>query len=55
MVYQKQQIKLDYVYTGKMMFGLLDLIDKDYFPDDSTIVAVHTGGLQGNQEHKLFM
>ncbi len=40
-------IPLDPIYTGKMFFGLFDLIKKGYFPKGSTIVAVHTGGLQG--------
>jgi 1-aminocyclopropane-1-carboxylate deaminase/D-cysteine desulfhydrase-like pyridoxal-dependent ACC family enzyme len=40
-------ISLEQVYTGKMLYGLYDLIKKSYFPKDSTIVAVHTGGLQG--------
>ena len=40
-------IPLDPVYTGKMLFGLWDLIEKDYFRSGSTIIAIHTGGLQG--------
>ncbi|MFZ1750151.1 MAG: pyridoxal-phosphate dependent enzyme [Saprospiraceae bacterium] len=40
-------IPLDHVYTGKAMFGLLDLIAKDYFTVDTKILFVHTGGLQG--------
>ena len=40
-------ISLDPVYTGKMLFGLWDLIEKDYFRRGSTIIAIHTGGLQG--------
>jgi 1-aminocyclopropane-1-carboxylate deaminase len=40
-------IPLDPVYTSKMFYGLFDLIKKDYFPRGSTIVAIHTGGLQG--------
>lgn len=40
-------IQLDPVYTGKMMYGIFELIKGDYFPTDSTIIAVHTGGLQG--------
>ena len=40
-------IPLDPVYTGKMLFGLWDLIEKDYFSRGSTIIAIHTGGLQG--------
>jgi 1-aminocyclopropane-1-carboxylate deaminase len=41
------QIALDPVYTAKMLFGLWDLIEKDYFRAGSTIIVVHTGGLQG--------
>ncbi|MDN3666087.1 1-aminocyclopropane-1-carboxylate deaminase/D-cysteine desulfhydrase [Algibacter miyuki] len=40
-------IALDPVYTGKMMFGIADLIQKNYFPKGSKILAIHTGGLQG--------
>ena len=40
-------IPLDPIYTGKMLFGLWDLIEKDYFRSGSTIIAIHTGGLQG--------
>jgi 1-aminocyclopropane-1-carboxylate deaminase len=45
---QTHQIPLDYVYTGKMMFGVYDCIKKGIFKKGETIVAVHTGGLQGN-------
>ena len=40
-------LPLDPVYTGKMLFGIMDLIEKDYFPKGSKILAIHTGGLQG--------
>lgn len=40
-------IPLDPIYTGKMVFGVLDLINKDYFPENSKILMIHTGGLQG--------
>lgn len=40
-------IPLDPIYTGKMMFGIFDLIDKGFFPKDSKLLAIHTGGLQG--------
>lgn len=46
---KEQHIQLDPVYTGKMMFGIFDLIDKQYFPKGSKILAIHTGGLQGIQ------
>nr|WP_239970628.1 pyridoxal-phosphate dependent enzyme [Confluentibacter citreus] len=44
---EQQHIQLDPVYTGKMMFGIFDLIQKGYFPKGSRILAIHTGGLQG--------
>lgn len=40
-------IALDPVYTGKMMYGIFDLIGKRHFPENTRILAVHTGGLQG--------
>ncbi len=43
----EHNIKLDPIYTGKMMYGILDLIGKNYFPKGSRILAIHTGGLQG--------
>ena len=45
--HNKHGIPLDPVYTGKMIYGLWDLIEKDYFRSGSSIVAIHTGGLQG--------
>lgn len=46
--FKKQtNIPLDPIYTGKMMLGLMDLIQKDYFSKESKILAIHTGGLQG--------
>ena len=30
-----------------MLFGIKDLINKNYFPKGSKILAIHTGGLQG--------
>ncbi len=43
----KHNIQLEPVYTGKMMYGLFDIISKDYFEPGTTIIALHTGGLQG--------
>jgi 1-aminocyclopropane-1-carboxylate deaminase len=40
-------IPLDPVYTGKMMYGILDMIKNDRFPKGAKILAIHTGGLQG--------
>ncbi|CDF80532.1 1-aminocyclopropane-1-carboxylate deaminase [Formosa agariphila KMM 3901] len=43
----KYTIPLDPVYTGKVVYGVMDLIEKQYFPDGSKILVIHTGGLQG--------
>ncbi len=40
-------IQLEPIYTGKLFYGIYDLIKNDYFPSGSSIFAVHTGGLQG--------
>ena len=45
--YSQTSIPLDPVYTAKMVFGVLDLIAKAYFPSNSKILMIHTGGLQG--------
>ncbi|MBF9236042.1 1-aminocyclopropane-1-carboxylate deaminase/D-cysteine desulfhydrase [Hymenobacter sp. BT683] len=39
-------VLLDPIYTGKLLFGVLDLIKQGYFRRGSTVVAIHTGGLQ---------
>ena len=44
---EKTGIPLDPIYTGKMVFGILNLIEKEYFPPKTKILAIHTGGLQG--------
>ncbi len=44
---QKTGMLLEQVYTGKMLYGVYDLARKGYFPAGVTVVAVHTGGLQG--------
>lgn len=45
--YQKFGIVLEPVYTGKMLRKIFELIDENYFPENSKILAFHTGGLQG--------
>lgn len=44
---EKYGIQLDPIYTGKMMRKLIEMIEQDYFPAGSKILAFHTGGLQG--------
>jgi 1-aminocyclopropane-1-carboxylate deaminase len=45
--YLEHQIPLEPIYTGKMMFGIMNLIKNNYFPANSKVLAIHTGGLQG--------
>ena len=44
---QKTGIPLDPIYTGKMLFGIFDLVKQDVFEPGTQILAIHTGGLQG--------
>ncbi len=41
------RVSLDPVYTGKMLYGLWEMIKNGQFAKGSRIVALHTGGLQG--------
>ncbi|WP_250434595.1 1-aminocyclopropane-1-carboxylate deaminase/D-cysteine desulfhydrase [Hanstruepera flava] len=43
----QNNMPLDPIYTGKMLFGVFDLMKKGYFSKDAKILAIHTGGLQG--------
>jgi 1-aminocyclopropane-1-carboxylate deaminase len=54
---QAQGIQLDYVYTAKMFYGVMDLLKQGYFSKGDRILLVHTGGLQGNLgiEEKLIV
>ncbi len=45
--HKETNIPLDPIYTGKMVFGIYDLIEKNYFPENAKILLIHTGGLQG--------
>lgn len=50
--YQSNSIPLDIVYTGKMMYGVRELIKTGFFPQGSKVLCIHTGGLQGNSSAK---
>lgn len=43
----EHQLPLEPIYSGKMMYALWQLIEKDFFPTGSKIMAIHTGGMQG--------
>ena len=47
-------IPLDGIYTGKMVYGILDMVQRDKFKPKTKIIAIHTGGLQSiNGMNKL--
>ena len=46
-VEQRTGILFEQVYTGKMLYGIYALARQGFFPDGATVVAVHTGGIQG--------
>ena len=41
-------IPTDFVYTGKLLFAFSHLVESNYFPPESNVLIVHSGGLQGN-------
>lgn len=53
--YSTYGIKLEPLYTGKMMAKLFTLIEQGFFPEDSSILAFHTGGLQGIEGANLML
>ena len=42
-------IPIEPVYTGKMVYGLFDLIKNNTFMPGQKIIVIHTGGLQGKR------
>lgn len=42
-------IPLEPIYTGKLFLGIYEDIMSGYYPPNTKIVAIHTGGLQGNR------
>ncbi len=49
----QHKLPLDFVYTAKMFFGVIESIKKDTFKKGSKIICLHTGGLQGNKSLPL--
>lgn len=41
-------LPLDHVYTGKLLWGVLEEMKKNTFRKGSTVLVLHTGGLQGS-------
>ncbi len=46
--YTQTNIPSDFVYTGKLFYAVNDLVQTNYFPAGSSILMIHSGGLQGN-------
>lgn len=44
---QDYNIPLCTLYTGKMFYGIFDMIDKGILSNKDKILAIHTGGIQG--------
>lgn len=44
---QQTNIAIEPVYSGKLFFALRKLMAREYFPQGSRILVLHTGGLQG--------
>ena len=49
MLYERHQLPTDFVYTGKLFLAIFTLIENDFFPPGSSLLAIHSGGLQGNR------
>jgi 1-aminocyclopropane-1-carboxylate deaminase len=47
--YRQTNIPSDFVYTGKLFYAISDLIKNNFFPVNSRLLLIHSGGLQGNR------
>jgi 1-aminocyclopropane-1-carboxylate deaminase len=52
---EKYGIPLEPIYTGKMMQKVFELIEDDFFPENSKVLCFHTGGLQGIEGANLLL
>ncbi len=44
---RQHDIQLEPVYSGKIFYGIYQLLREDYFSQGTDILAIHSGGLQG--------
>ncbi len=44
----QHNLPTDFVYTAKVFFGIKDMINQQQISNNSHILKIHTGGLQGN-------
>jgi len=47
-MWKTHHLPLEFVYTAKALYGTEALIRSEIIPQDSHVLIVHTGGLQGN-------
>lgn len=50
--FRQTRIPTDIVYTSKLLFGIEQLLNSGYFPENSKVLVIHSGGLQGNRSLK---
>jgi 1-aminocyclopropane-1-carboxylate deaminase len=48
-LWDTEKIPTDIVYTSKLLFGVEQLLQENYFEKDASILVIHSGGLQGNR------
>ncbi|MEO8117603.1 MAG: pyridoxal-phosphate dependent enzyme [Bacteroidota bacterium] len=48
-IWSEHSLPLDFVYTAKTFYAMEALIQKNYFPKNSNVLFIHSGGLQGNR------
>ena len=47
--YSNTAIPTDFIYTGKMFYKAMELVNNDHFTPGSSLLFIHSGGLQGNR------
>jgi 1-aminocyclopropane-1-carboxylate deaminase len=45
--------ELDYVYTAKMFYGFFEMLQNGKINENQRLLAIHTGGLQGNKGFEI--
>lgn len=48
-LYKNNNLPTDFVYTAKLLYSFYDLLNRNYFPNGSNVLIIHSGGLQGNE------
>lgn len=47
-IWNEAHVPLDFVYTAKAFYAMMDCLDNGKIPQQAKILFIHTGGLQGN-------